>query len=88
MPAAHARQQRARGDRADAGELHQAFAACVVAGGLRDSAVVFGITFIQPVCVGEQIGYAAVGVTRQVFQVCADLAGFCRIKFSSLNQLC
>ena len=54
--------------------LLRSLAAFVVARGLGDGAVVFGNAFIQPVGMGKQISYAAVGVARQVFQVCADLA--------------
>ena len=72
--AAEAGEQCAGGGGADAGELHQAFAARIFAGGQGDGAVVLGNQDIEPVGVREHVTNALVGVTRQVFEVGTDLA--------------
>ena len=73
MYAAEAGEQCAGGGGADAGELHQAFAAGVFAGGLGDGFVVLGNEYIESVGVGEQVADALVGVARYL-QVLTDVA--------------
>ena len=65
-------QQRAGGDRADTGTLHQALAARVFSGSLGDQFVVVGDPAVEPVGVREQITNTLVGIARQVFEMFAN----------------
>ena len=62
------------GGRTDAGELHQPFATRVFTGCVSDGAVVFGNQPVKPVGVRQEIADTPVGVTRQIFQMRADLS--------------
>ena len=74
VPVADAGQHRAGGDRADAGALHQALAARIVARRLGDDAVVLGDPFIELVGMGQQVDRCTGWLAGQVFQVGADVA--------------
>lgn len=74
VAAAEAGEKRTGGGGANAGQLHETFAARVFACGLGDAAVVVGDQGVKPVGVGEQVADAAIGVAGQVFQADADLA--------------
>lgn len=72
VSAAQTGDQSAGGGRADTGQLHQAPAALVLFGGLRNGQAVFLDTLIQPVCVNQQVADAAVGPAGEFLEMGAD----------------
>lgn len=69
---ADAVQQRAGGDGADAGALHQTLAPRVFARGLCNGFVIVSNSQVELVGMRQQIANTLVGITGQVFQVRAD----------------
>ena len=60
--------------RPDTRTLHQPSAAGVLTGRLGDGFVVFRDPHIELIRVGEQIADTAIGIARQVVEMCSDLA--------------
>ena len=73
VPVAEAGQEGAGGDRADAGTLHQATAARILARRVGDGFVVVGNAHIELVGMRQEVADALVGIPRKVFEMGADV---------------